>query len=307
MSNPNQRKAELAAQIRDMLNQLPTFEIPRPAWLAYAPGPAPREGERFLLSEPQKQRFQELIRGIRAHSRPMQMSILDLVDDTAGLVGQAPPVAASVEPRCRMCARPARWNPRRSEHSAYCSGAHCSNKDRICQSCSCSFAMGIKGAGVKYCAECRSAGCYRPNTIAPEPIYCAWCKIVSAYPRKRINTQWPYVCDVCIDPIRHVAHQLKVHNVPHERAARLAQNPGCDVCGTNILKRMPRTTGRARPFLVVDHDHRCCPSDRSCGSCFRGLLCMSCNSAAGFLRDSPANATALAAYLERGVKLLAGV
>lgn len=27
----------------------------------------------------------------------------------------------------------------------------------------------------------------------------------------------------------------------------------------------------------VDHDHACCPGQRTCGQCLRGLLCFSCN------------------------------
>lgn len=51
--------------------------------------------------------------------------------------------------------------------------------------------------------------------------------------------------------------------------------------------------------LAVDHDHSCCPTPaKSCGSCVRGLLCKNCNSALGYLRDSPEAARAAAEYLE---------
>lgn len=40
--------------------------------------------------------------------------------------------------------------------------------------------------------------------------------------------------------------------------------------------------------LVMDHDHRCCPSNRkTCGNCNRGFLCRRCNTALGMLRDDP--------------------
>ena len=43
-----------------------------------------------------------------------------------------------------------------------------------------------------------------------------------------------------------------------------------------------RTTDK----FVVDHDHACCPGDKSCGDCVRGLLCNPCNLMLGFAGDS---------------------
>ena len=36
--------------------------------------------------------------------------------------------------------------------------------------------------------------------------------------------------------------------------------------------------------LVVDHDHDCCPEEKTCGNCLRALLCGSCNAGLGWLK-----------------------
>ena len=47
------------------------------------------------------------------------------------------------------------------------------------------------------------------------------------------------------------------------------QGGGCAICGSQ------ESGGRGR--FHVDHDHSCCPSQKTCGKCIRGLLCYACN------------------------------
>jgi hypothetical protein len=39
--------------------------------------------------------------------------------------------------------------------------------------------------------------------------------------------------------------------------------------------------------LVIDHDHSCCNTTRTCGKCVRGMLCTSCNIGLGMFKDNP--------------------
>lgn len=51
--------------------------------------------------------------------------------------------------------------------------------------------------------------------------------------------------------------------------------------------------------LQVDHDHRCCPGQKSCGRCVRGLLCGPCNRAIGLLNDDSGRAKRVVEYLDQ--------
>ena len=87
------------------------------------------------------------------------------------------------------------------------------------------------------------------------------------------------------------ASKLKKYNLTEQRFNEMLENQRfcCAVCGDAFTDdKLPR----------IDHDHNCCPGEKSCGNCVRGLLCNNCNVAIGMIRDNPDRARKLAKYLE---------
>lgn len=76
-----------------------------------------------------------------------------------------------------------------------------------------------------------------------------------------------------------------------------SQGNACAICRQPEIRRNQDGAVKA---LAVDHDHRCCPGNKTCGRCIRGLLCHSCNLALGKFRDDPSLLLAAAMYLEAG-------
>jgi hypothetical protein len=70
------------------------------------------------------------------------------------------------------------------------------------------------------------------------------------------------------------------------------QNSRCAVCNTDV------PGGRCNQWCV-DHDHKCCPKVKSCGKCIRALLCHSCNTGLGLLKDSIEILDSAKLYLEK--------
>lgn len=54
---------------------------------------------------------------------------------------------------------------------------------------------------------------------------------------------------------------------------------------------------KKRAAAFIDHDHKCCPFQFSCGKCVRGILCSQCNSALGFAADDISRLQGLINYL----------
>jgi hypothetical protein len=86
-------------------------------------------------------------------------------------------------------------------------------------------------------------------------------------------------------------NNLKRYNLtPQQYDLMLAKQGGvCAICGAS-----------SEGNLSVDHDHTCCPGNRSCGKCIRGLLCDPCNQAIGLLKDDPNTVEAAQRYLRGG-------
>lgn len=89
-------------------------------------------------------------------------------------------------------------------------------------------------------------------------------------------------------PVYRLTHKFGIGIAEYNRML-VAQGGVCAICGSEAGERM----------LAVDHDHRCCPGDRSCGSCIRGLLCHGCNVTLGVVRDDVGRLMAMVGYLSR--------
>ncbi len=67
------------------------------------------------------------------------------------------------------------------------------------------------------------------------------------------------------------------------------QNGVCAIC-----ERSPDEVG----VLAVDHDHKCCPNEKTCGKCIRSLLCTDCNISIGRFNDDVERLERAAQYLK---------
>ena len=93
---------------------------------------------------------------------------------------------------------------------------------------------------------------------------------------------------------RLIAQRMfKAHGMwPEDWAAMWeAQDGRCYLCGEELSRDTWRET-------VVEHDHTCCPPNKSCPACRRGLACKKCNLIIGQAQDDPARLRRIADGLE---------
>jgi len=78
----------------------------------------------------------------------------------------------------------------------------------------------------------------------------------------------------------------KRHHIPQEKYLKMLSkyDNKCYAC-------------KERLATNIDHDHGCCPGNRSCGKCVRGILCHNCNTALGLMKDSKEDLKKLIEYL----------
>ena len=101
-------------------------------------------------------------------------------------------------------------------------------------------------------------------------------------------------CREC-DRIRQFAYRLKVKyglTVEQFEAMLEAQEYRCGLCGDDL--DMDKHNG-----VCVDHDHACCPGEKTCGRCLREILCGDCNQGLGRFKDDIAILQSAIAYLRQ--------
>jgi hypothetical protein len=82
----------------------------------------------------------------------------------------------------------------------------------------------------------------------------------------------------------------------------LAEQDGrCFLC-----RRTPEEANPKKLVLFLDHDHACCPGNKSCVNCARSLLCSRCNTFVGWIERHPDLVVLIADYIAKFRKPLLG-
>lgn len=89
------------------------------------------------------------------------------------------------------------------------------------------------------------------------------------------------------DGVRRRDLRAKYNITPEEFDEKLAEQGGCAA-----------RCGRQGSRWVQDHNHDCCPGEKTCGECLRGILCNECNLTLGLAGDSADTLRLLADYLD---------
>ena len=175
---------------------------------------------------------------------------------------------------------------------------------RRCERCGTMY-RGNNRAKANLCPECRTvcSTCGNPKKPSDAHSECHKCRAASTTGELcivcRTNTRaglklkcWPCYDDEA--PRRDRKYNL----APGQYQQMLESQHGvCALCG-NPEKQANKLTGDLIP-LSVDHDHTCCPGQRSCGKCVRELACRNCNVMLGMSGDDPVLLRAAADYVER--------
>lgn len=120
----------------------------------------------------------------------------------------------------------------------------------------------------------------KPKKLVDDLIHCRRCEkylAIEEFPKRNGNSK--YSRTYCIPCDKEIGHRfnLKRFGLTAEQYVDMekSQNGVCAICKQkDPIKR-----------LSVDHDHSCCPGEKTCGKCNRGLLCSKCNKTLGMVSD----------------------
>lgn len=141
-------------------------------------------------------------------------------------------------------------------------------------------------AGSKECSKCRVAKApemFHRTTGGRLRADCRDC-------RNAVTAAWRSGATEMQAATMRRSHLKRKYGITVDEYEALLDRQGgvCAICGGEQLGRS----------LEIDHNHSCCPGDKSCGGCIRGLLCGKCNRGIGQLDDSVSMLRLAIAYLE---------
>jgi Recombination endonuclease VII len=158
----------------------------------------------------------------------------------------------------------------------------------------------------KVCTKCGISKIAEQDFYLKGGYYSSPCKECRYKQTKEYQTRWQRENK---DKIRAAYRRMKNKNPSFIREQQLRkfnldlagfkrilarQNNSCAIC------KRDRPDGRGS--WHVDHDHDCCPGERSCGKCVRGLLCMRCNFLLGYSKEDQSILDNAKEYLIRHAK-----
>lgn len=118
---------------------------------------------------------------------------------------------------------------------------------------------------------------------------CNESKTLKDFPKNK-NSPLGYlnICKMCFS----LRNKLRVYSLTKDELDSIIdrQKGLCDLC------ELPFKDSRD---MHVDHDHRCCDYEGSCGKCVRGIIHANCNVGIGLLGDSIEKLQKAIAYLEK--------
>ena len=137
--------------------------------------------------------------------------------------------------------------------------------------------------------------------------YHSWCKEcmsdkVLEYRGGRVFTKMQKTdthkqCRICLELLPHSEYSRKNGTYCNKCKKdkdydRVLRQKGLDIVSYNKLLESQNgvcaicLSPPTKTRLFIDHDHSCCEGAQNCSKCVRGLLCSSCNTSLGLMKDN---------------------